>query len=79
MVVRSRGEYEAGHIPEVQHLQLDELDRRMDEVSDGPVLIACRGKQVSYTWHKLTKKRPERPSVCTGCATAQCRWQLDHC
>ena len=50
MVVRSRGEYEAGQIPGVQHVPFDKLDRRVDEVPDGPVLIVCRGVQPSYAW-----------------------------
>ena len=66
MVVRSSAEYEAGHIPEVQHLPLDELDRRMDEVLNGPALIVCRGIQAFYAWQMFAKNRQERPSGMYG-------------
>ena len=59
--VRSRAEYEAGHIPGAQLVPLDELERRMDEVPAGPVLIVCRtGIRASYAWQMLTRKRPEQ-------------------
>lgn len=59
--VRSRAEYEAGHIPGAQLVPLDELERRMDEVPSVPVLIVCRtGIRASYAWQMLTRKRPEQ-------------------
>jgi len=40
--VRRRPEYSMGHVPGAQHIPLDELPRRIDEVKrDGPLAVIC--------------------------------------
>ena len=42
--VRGRSEYEAGHVPGVPNIPLQELARRLDEVPDDrPVVVHCQG------------------------------------
>jgi len=41
--VRGRGEYAAGHIANAINIPLGELERRLDEVPDGEVVIHCQG------------------------------------
>ena len=42
--VRRKGEYTSGHIPGAQHIPLDELPRREDEVQrGGPLAVVCAG------------------------------------
>lgn len=41
--VRGRSEFAAGHIPGAVNIPLIELQRRMDEVPAGPVVVHCQG------------------------------------
>lgn len=46
--VRSPGEYRQGHIPGAINLDLQQLDRRLDEIPrDRPVVLYCRSGQRS--------------------------------
>ena len=40
--VRTPGEFAAGHAPNALHIPVSELQGRIAEVPEGPVLIVCR-------------------------------------
>ena len=41
--VRTDHEWDAGHVPGSEHIQLNDLMARAGELSDGPLLFICRG------------------------------------
>jgi hydroxyacylglutathione hydrolase len=41
--VRGRSEYEAGHIPNAVNIPVGELERRLDEVPEGKLIVHCQG------------------------------------
>ncbi len=41
--VRGRSEYEEGHIPGALNIPLVELQRRLEEIPPGPVVVHCQG------------------------------------
>jgi len=41
--VRTDHEWEAAHIPGAQHIELNDLVARADELGEGPVVFYCRG------------------------------------
>ncbi|MBQ4615644.1 MAG: rhodanese-like domain-containing protein [Mailhella sp.] len=40
--VRTLGEFRGGHAPNALHIPLSELEDRLSEIPEGPVLIVCR-------------------------------------
>ncbi|MFP4054432.1 MAG: FAD-dependent oxidoreductase [Phycisphaerae bacterium] len=46
--VRTRKEWDAGHLSKAIHVPVDELRGRMSDVPDGPVLVYCAGGYRSY-------------------------------
>jgi len=56
--VRTAEEYAAGHVPGVQLIPLQELERRLDEVPrDKPVLVICRSGNRSAQAVKLLRDK----------------------
>ena len=61
--VRTRAEYDRGHIPNAVLIPVDELERRLAEIpEDRPLVIVCRtGRRAAWAFEQLRKIRPEQP------------------
>ena len=68
--VRTREEFEDGHLPGALNIPVDELRERFDEVTGGDVIVYCYSGQRAHTATLLLTER--------GCRGAQPRRRLPH-
>lgn len=61
--VRTPGEFDGGHIEGALHIPLVQLERRLDEVPDGPCVVVCRSGYRSSLAASLLRARGKTP-VC---------------
>lgn len=61
--VRTRAEYDRGHIPNAVLIPVDQLETRLSEIpADRPLVIVCRtGRRAAWAFEQLRKIRPEQP------------------
>ena len=59
--VRTDGEFAAGHMPGALHIPVADLERRMEDVPGGRILVLCRpGKRAERAWNLLHAARPQQ-------------------
>ena len=57
--VRTREEFEKGHIPGAISVPIQSLPQNMNAIPTGPVLLVCRtGRRAHYAYHLIHDARP---------------------
>jgi rhodanese-related sulfurtransferase len=88
--VRSAAEFAVGHIPGAINVPMEQVERRLADIGDGPVLLICEaGTRAAIVAGWIESRQPV--SVLTGgtaawrnanlplVACAPCRWTLAGC
>ncbi len=62
--VRTRSEFEQGHIPEAQLLPVQTLEQNIDHIPDDPILLVCRsGQRAKNAYNIILKAYPQKKNL----------------
>jgi hydroxyacylglutathione hydrolase len=65
--IRQRSEYDAGHVPGAAHIELGELEHRVPDIDDGPVVVMCgHGERAMSAASILERAGRENVTVLAG-------------
>ena len=62
--VRTKQEYDAGHIKGAKLIPVEVIEHNLDKLPDGPVLIVCRtGRRAGIAYDIIMKAQPQRQNL----------------